>query len=208
MSHNVLKVADQNPNLQGVIDLATNDLGGFATPNDANYLGVDNSGDPKNSTVSVANPLTPVYGMQVVNTGWGGNSTYSVGSYLAFRRASATEYINSSYCAVGYFGYPGHTTWGDYVQLQPGKYFLIWNTGFAGNSTSDYADVRLKNITSGTHVGPTFKRGQGKNSGSYYVIADVDSASNFAFEIIAKSGTLSLSQAAEQRYFSISILRF
>ena len=210
MSHNTLTVADQKPSLDGLIDLGSTNLGGFASANNTEYFGIDGAGDPKNVTISASTGFTPVYGMQIRGTGWGGSSTYSVGSYLSFRRNSAPdEYINSSYCAVGFFGQaPSYTTWGNYVELQPGKYFLNWNTGFAPSSASDFADIRLKNMDSGTYEGPFFRRGEGRNMGAYYVICDVTSAAKYAFEITAKSGTITIVTAAEQRYYSISILRF
>ncbi len=195
MSYNILTVQGQKPALNGVVNVDSADLGGFASATDTEYFGVDGSGDPKNVDITTSTGLLVVYSMRIIYEGWGGSSAQSINNPIYWRRQSAIEYIDATYCAVG--AASSGPKWATNLTLQPGKYVCIATLGAAPSSQAATLGVRMRDETAGAYVGPHFLKGGGHNADSFYSLINVSSASTFSWYMTSMSGTFSLMPAAK-----------
>ena len=201
MSHNLLKVSGQSPNRLSQNVLNSTNLGGFASSVTNAFFGVDGSGNPKNVSLPTAEGITVVYSAVMIVTGWGGSASYSVGTDLQWRRASATEYVNSSYASVS------GGTWADTVSLNAGSYIMIATHPAASSSSSNTLSIRVYNDSSGSYIGPTFQKGGGKGADVCFNVVTLAGTSDIKWRVTALSGSWSLPNAATHRGLRILILK-
>lgn len=201
MSHNLLKVSGQSPNRLSQNVLNSTNLGGFASSVTNAFFGVDGSGNPKNVSLPAGEGITVVYSAVIIATGWGGSSSYSVNTDLQWRRLSATEYINSTYVSVA------GGTWADTVSVNAGSYIFIATHPAASSSDTNTLSVRLYNNTSGSFIGPTFKKGGGKGADVCFNVVTLSGTSDIRWRVTALSGSWSLPNAATHRGLRILIFK-
>ena len=117
------------------------------------------------------------------------------------------ETIDSSYAAVSLSGYPGYSVWGNQITLQAGTYLLSASFPFFATS-SDVAEIRLKNETDGTFHGNKMFVGGGVQSNICFAYVTIASAKLFSWQIIAITGTLTFLTPATLPNTIINIWRF
>ena len=201
MSHNLLKVAGQSPSRLSQNVLNSTNLGGFTSSVTNAFFGVDGSGNPKNVSLPAGEGITVVYSAVMIGTGWGGTSTYSVNTDLQWRKASATEYVNSSYANIS------GGTWADTISVNAGTYVFIATHPASSSTDSNTLGVRLYNNTAGSYIGPTFQKGGGKGADVCFNVATLSSTSDIRWRVVSISGSWSLPNAATHRGLRILIFK-
>ena len=191
MSHNLLKVENQTPNVNGEVDLNASNIGSFTSAS-SKFLGVDASGNLVQSdapTLSGSLNWTPVAHYFAFLTNWGSVSgTVSVNDTLFIRLLSGTLYQNSSFVSVTYDG-AANATWANRYTLQAGTYLFNYNFIGRVSTSSDEVIVRLKNITDGTLHGNSCSWGSAKFSSNGYAYLNLDSAKSFNIIVTSVSGS-------------------
>ena len=199
MSHNTTQINTITPDAQGALAFNMGDLISFA-PNDNDVLGFDSNGDA--STVPSPEGFGAAGSSWQKLTGWGGSQAVTVGYLLIWRVPSNEEEFDTSKVSV-----TGGTTWRNTVRLAPGDYLLSFNrpvrpTGGASN----YVDVRLKNLTTSTYLGPKFRIGAGRSSSFGVFPVSHTSQTDYAWEVVAKSGNLDLPTDVQMQSFSFLVM--
>jgi len=181
MSHNVTRINTITPDAQGALAFNMDDLLTF-TPNDNDVLGFDTNGDP--STVPSPEGFGAAGSSWQKNAGWGGGGAVAVNDFLYWRYLSNEVELDATKVSV-----TGGTTWRNTVRLQAGDYLLSFNRPVRANSSAaDYVDVRLKNLTTNTYLGPKFRIGAGRSSSFGIFPVSHTSQTDYAWQVVAKGG--------------------
>lgn len=182
MSHNVTRVNSVTPNAQGALVLGMDDLISF-TPNDNDVLGFDSNGDA--ASVPTPEGFGAAGSSWQAYTGWGGGGAIAVNDFLFWRYPSNEVELDTTKVSV-----TGGTTWRNAVRLAPGDYLLSMNRPIRANaSAADYVDVRLKNITTSTFLGPKFRIGAGRSASFSVFPVSHTAYTDYGWQVIAKNGS-------------------
>lgn len=182
MSHNVTRINTITPDAQGALAFNMGDLISFA-PNDNDVLGFDSNGDP--STVPSPEGFGAAGSSWQKLTGWGGGGALAVNDFLQWRYPSNEMEFDTTKVSI-----LGSTTWRATVRIQAGDYLLSFNRPVrAYSSAADYVDVRLKNLTTNTYLGPKFRIGAGRSSSFSVFPVSHTSQTDYAWQVVAKNGS-------------------
>ena len=194
MSHNLGKVNAQEPNRQGVVTQALEDLSdvGALGASDGQALGW--GAGPTLAALDVPESYDIAGSFWISGAGWAGTYTYSVGDAVIWRQGSATITADSSRLT-----FQGGTWISQFTLQQAGTYLLKWDIPFNPSAASAYVVIRLKDITNNQYIGPKIKIGDGRSSNHAMCVASPTSATTYNWEVLAKNGTVALPNSTTLR---------
>ena len=194
MSHNLGKVNAQEPNRQGVVTQALEDLSdvGALGASDGQALGW--SAGPTLAALNLPSSYDIAGSFWISGAGWSGTYTYSVGDAVIWRQGSATITADASRLT-----FQGGTWISQFTLQQAGTYLLKWDIPFNPSAASAYVVIRLKDITNNQYIGPKVKIGDGRSSNHLMCVASPTSATTYNWEVIAINGTIALPNSTTLR---------
>jgi hypothetical protein len=193
MSHNSNKVNAQEPNRQGVLAQALEDLSDVGALGASEGQALGWGAGPTLAAIDVHGNYDIAGSFWISGGGWGGSYAYSVGDAVIWRQGSAT--ITADASRLTFQG----GTWISQFTLQAGTYLLKWDLPFSPSAASAYAVIRLKDITNNQYIGPKVKIGDGRSSNHLMCVVAPTAATTYNWEVIAKNGTIALPTATTLR---------
>ena len=201
MSHNILKLNEQKPNKEGTITQTLSNLTDIdIAPSTGDVLGFGSGGTPS----KVSNPIvfSNTASSYQSGAGWGGGGYYSVGDLIGWRLPSQTSTIDSSKASVESGG-----TWRYGITLEAGDYLVSMTVPIKPlGSSADYVDLRLKDRTNNTLIGPKVRVGAGKSSNFCIFPVFPTSSTLYGWEVVAIGGSPHWSSASQYTSFQFFIM--
>lgn len=201
MSFNTLILNGQKPDKSGAITQSLNDLSDVSlSPSDGDVLGFGAGGVPS----IVANPVSfDIAGSSWQSgVGWGGGGLWSVGDSLNFRLASQTATLDTS--KVNWLS---GGTWRPGFNISAGSYLISLTFPFAPTTgAGDYADIRLKNRTTNTLIGPKVRIGAGQSSNFSIFPIHPTSTTAYGWEVVAIGGAPTFANADQFTCLQVLIM--
>lgn len=195
MSHNIINLNSQEPNRAGVVSQALEDLSDVPTLSASDGQALGWSAGPTVSAIDLPLAYDIAGSMYIGSGGWSGTHTYTVGSYVIWRHASATVIADAS--KLSFQG----GTWISQFILAAGTYLIKWDIPFQPSAASAYIVLRLKDITNSQYVGPKIKIGDGRSSNHLMSIVSPTASTTYAWEVLATNGTIKIPNATTLQSF-------
>lgn len=200
MSYKTLTLNGQKPDNSGAITQSLNDLSDVnLSPSDGDLLGFGVGGVP--STIVKPSAMKIAGSTWQSGGGWGGSGSWSVGDELILRYASQTATLDTS--KVNFLG----GVWFAGFNISAGSYLISLTYPFVPTTgAGDYADIRLKNRTTNTLIGPKIRIGAGQSSNFAIFPINPTNTTAYGWEVVAVAGASAFANADQYTCLQVLIM--